>query len=261
MKIRKSGSQEPAIKALVYGKQGVGKTTFAGSANEHPELGDVLFLDIEGGMLSVQGKNLDYVTIGRNDDGSSNHNTLGDVEKVVWNCITKQPGFEKIKTLIVDSLTDLQSRDIDDILHEIKRKKPDKDVEFISQDIYAKCGVRMKKAFRLLRDSPLNVIFTALEKQVLDDSGEKPKLIEIRPNLTASVCDSIMGITDFNWYFYTDPDKNIIMVTRDLGVVRAKTRNETFQNMLGDKFKVYDAKTKENFAVPYVYNKLKEAIK
>jgi len=41
------------MKILVYGPQGAGKTYLAATAQDHPAMRDVLFLSIEGGLMTV----------------------------------------------------------------------------------------------------------------------------------------------------------------------------------------------------------------
>src|SRR4051812_41658125 len=52
--IRRVVDRSPYINMLLYGNSGVGKTRLSGSAVEVPELSPVLFVDIEGGLLTLQ---------------------------------------------------------------------------------------------------------------------------------------------------------------------------------------------------------------
>lgn len=52
------------LKLLVYGASGIGKTFLAGSAQDVPEMGRVLYCDVEGGITTLRGrKDLDVVRI------------------------------------------------------------------------------------------------------------------------------------------------------------------------------------------------------
>ena len=41
------------MKILIYGPQGVGKTYLAATAQDHPAMRDVLFLNVEGGLMTI----------------------------------------------------------------------------------------------------------------------------------------------------------------------------------------------------------------
>lgn len=226
MKIQSFGTTRPFLKLLVYGEPGAGKTVFAGQAMDSEHLGKVLFLPIEGGLISIADRNPDFIDIGRADDGTPNNRTLLDLEDLVWKLVNRAAGYEKYKTVVIDSVTDLQSRDLEEIVKSANRK--DADVQL--QD-YGKDTTRMRRVLRMLRDAKLNVILTALARK---EQGENdPAPTEVRPDLTQSLSNSIMGFMDFVWYLYRDKEDNRTILTQSKGAFRAKTRLPAYAELLG----------------------------
>jgi len=91
---------EPYLKILVYGEPGAGKTTFACSGHNHPQMGEVVVINIEGGMLAVAGtsaKATEQVT------------TIEEVEAMFWSIKAKRAPYDKVKTVVVDSGTEFQT--------------------------------------------------------------------------------------------------------------------------------------------------------
>lgn len=224
---------QPLIKALLYGSPGVGKTTLASEAMDHPSLGQVLFLNIEGGLLTISHRRPNVIDIGRNEDGSPNGHALDDLEKVVWAIVNKEKGFEKFKTVVLDSVTELQVRDLEDVVAEDKKKKPNRDITLVQRDDYGKNTTRMRRILRMLRDAPVNVIFTALAKKSVPEGGDASKPTSVTPHLTAALAESLMGYVDFLWYLYSDGDGVRTLLTQERGPFKAKTRQPQFADKIG----------------------------
>jgi hypothetical protein len=249
IKISKVNKQKPYLKLLVYGKPGAGKTLFAAGAADHPDLKDVLIINIEGGLMTINDKEVDAAEIGKNEKGENTNRTLEELETILWNIIAKQEGFAHYKTIVIDSATELQARSLEDVVADSKKKKPDRDVSEMTQNDYGKDSIRMRTIFRKLRDAPVNLIVTALAKSVVDNPKEQnAKVIEICPSLTAAVKESLMGYVDFVWYLYSD-DKGVRrLLTQEQGLFRAKTRHPAFAQMIGSKV--------DNPNLPDLYSKL-----
>ncbi len=234
-----NGIEKPRLKCLIYGKPGVGKTIMAGQAMDHPDLGEVLFLPIEGGLLSIADKDPKWIDVGKGPDGRPNGRTLANLEDLVWKLVTKAPGFAEYKTLVIDSVTDLQVRDLEDIVGEEKKQTSSRDLGDIHIGDYGKDTARMRRILRMLRDSDLNVILTALSKEVIPEGKDKPT--DAGPALTKSLAESIMGYMDFVWYLYVKqkvvegqpPEEVRTLLTQTRGVFRAKTRLPSFADKIG----------------------------
>lgn len=217
------------INLLVYGYQGSGKTMLAASAQDHEELSNVLFLNIEGGLMSVANRE-DILAI---DIKSTEH--IQDIFRVLVG------GGEELKgvnTVVIDSVTELQTMNLEEIA---RTRSSNKDM--ITREDYMKSTTMLKRLLRLYRDLPLNVIYTAIPKAITPNQGEGAPT-EIRPSLTASLCDSVMGYVDLVWYLYATEKvieegetKSKVTVrrllTQERGIYRGKTRDPEFAERLG----------------------------
>lgn len=220
---------------LVYGPQGAGKTFFAGTAQDHKAMKDVLVLSIEGGLMTLAS---------RGDIIAETIKSTAQLEEMFWKLteIEKYPEYANIKTVVIDSITELQTVNLEGIVRESLGKRKDKTQDDVYQEDYGKSTTQLKRLLRYFRDLPLNVIYTALPKTVFSKSGEV--VVSVEPMLTTKLSQSVMGYVDFVWYLYQqevfDAEGKFeridrYMLTRDSGVYRAKTRGVKFSEALGGK--------------------------
>lgn len=204
---------------LVYGPSGVGKTVFAASAQDVPAMRDVLFLDIEGGMRSV---------VDRADIARKKITDPDQLEKVYDVVSTGKAG--DYNTIVIDSITELQNLDMN---KRAQRKGGKKTLE-----MWGESTTYLGNLFRAFKDlETVNVILTALPKSRFDD--ETSKLVEVGPDLTPKLSNSVMGMQDAVWYLYTREVKDVgnvrSLLTQPKGAYRAKTRGVQFAAALGDR--------------------------
>lgn len=219
--------QKTPFKLLIFGDPGLGKTEFASTANDHEDLKDCLFLNIEGGLKTIEDKDVLAVDIGTDENGNRVP-IIAELEQLMWTLMSdkRPPELQSVKTLVIDSVSDLQTKNLQDITS----ARPDKDM--IQQNDYGKDTARLKRIFSMLRAAPFNVIFTALAKKVEDSEG---KVIDVVPQLTNQVSTSLMGYVDYAWYIFKD-DKTgeRKLLTSPKGPIRAKTRNEKAYQAIGE---------------------------
>ena len=91
--IQKASSVPHYLKLLVYGPPAVGKTTLAGTAEDHEDMAPVLLCNIEGGELSVKNR-LDVWTTDQLRDVKS-------VEEVFWHIAQGDDGWNQYKTIVI----------------------------------------------------------------------------------------------------------------------------------------------------------------
>jgi phage nucleotide-binding protein len=235
------------LKALIYSDPGVGKTTLAATANQHPDLKQTLLVNIDKGDLSLEDESLkvDKVTIGVDDNGISTKSIITDLETVLINVSTKKPGWDKYSTVIVDTVTHLQEKDLLDIA-------AGKDL--FSQQDYNKSTTKIKKLCAIIRDAQCHIILTAQVSRVYEgDKPENRKLVQIRPDITAKASDALQQAVNFVWFLTREKDSpDRALYTAPQGIIRAKTRNGKFAELLGQKI--------VKPSIPDIYNKMLKAM-
>lgn len=225
------GAKPQYFRVLIYGDPGVGKTELAASATLHPAMRDVLFINVDKGTDTVGGSGALAVDVGVGDDGLPSGDIVGDVEQTIWAVLQKKPGFETVKTIVLDNVTELQGQDLLDIVQESKKKKPNRSVDEIGRDDYGKSSTRLLRALRLLRDAPLHIIINAWVKRIQPEGASAPT--EVTPSLTQQVGQVAQGLVSNVWLMYLD-DKGVRkLLTAPSGAYRAKTRIPKFAEAIG----------------------------
>ncbi|MCU7521630.1 MAG: AAA family ATPase [Ignavibacteria bacterium] len=213
---------------LIYGNPGCGKTILAASAQYHPKMTEVLVLNIEGGLMSVaHSSDIRAIDI---------HNTQ-EVEDIFWKLYNHDKEYAKVRTVVIDSLTELQTINLEEIVRE---RNPNKLDDIYQQD-YKKSTAMLKRITRWYKELPMNFIATALPAEEYSKSEDgKDQLSEIHPAMTKKLCLAVQGYMDAVWYMYATETKvkgeeivNRHLMTRDHGVYKGKTRGIKFSQALG----------------------------
>lgn len=173
------------LNLLIYGNPGVGKTVFCGTGEDSLNTNPLLFLDVEGGTLSLrERKNLDVIRVKSIDELLGIHHRL----------VTENNGY--YKTVVIDSLTELQKLDMVDIMHELTQRRPDLDKDVPSQREWGKSIEHMRRIVRGFRDLEMNTIFTALTIVDKDENGT----VTYTPSLPGKLKMEISGFVDVVGY-------------------------------------------------------------
>lgn len=184
--IKKVKEQAPYFNMLVYGESGSGKTTLAGSADAVPEMRRVLFVDVEGGILSLRSRYPDVEVV--------RVKSWQDMTGVFNDLYTGTHGFN---TIVIDSLTECQKMSMDKIL---KAKVDDQEPSEVPGIREWNINIEQTRRFvRLFRDLPVNTIFTALSKS---DRNMKTGAVRRKPSLSGKVADEVAGFLDIVTYLY-----------------------------------------------------------
>lgn len=195
------------LNLLIYGEPGVGKTWLCGTAEDSKATSPVLFLDVEGGVTTLRKrKGLDVVSVRTMEQIVSVHKEL-----------YTNPGY--YKTVVVDSLTELQKLDMREIMKEAANRNPNQDEDVPSMREWGKSGERIRRIVRAYRDLPMNTIFTA--HTIIDKDANNAT--NYAPSLPGKLRAELPGFLDIVGYMYT-------FVEDDLTVRRvqfAKTKNVT----------------------------------
>lgn len=236
--------RRPRFNALFYGDPGSGKTTLAASAQDSPAMADVVFYNVEGGLLSIAH---------RGDIRAIDISACDELDHEFWKLKSREDEYRTVKTVVIDSGTELQTMNLQEIVRSAMTKGSSKSgkrrdsEDEIWQDDYGKSTAYLRRIYRQFKDLPHNVIVTALAKYTYPKSqidlgrseaqaramGVEP--LVVLPSMTQKVAESLMGYMDFVWYtFYDQEDDTYKVLTKSSGPYRAKTRGPHFQKALGD---------------------------
>ena len=173
---------------LIYGESGTGKTTLAGSADEVPSMRPVLFIDIEGGTESLKHSypEVDTIRVTSWKEMQQVYNALYD-------------GDHPYKTVVLDSLTEIQKFSMYNIMTDLIQKRPDLDPDVPGMREWGKNLEQMRKMVRGFRDLEMHTIFTALN---MSDKDQKTGLTTMQPMLSGKLAKEVAAFLDVVVYYY-----------------------------------------------------------
>lgn len=215
----------PYLNVLVYGDAGVGKTQLGGTANDHKATAPVLVLDVEGGAATLR-KRPDVMVV-RVKSIVDLMKIYAEVDKAIATNAEDAP-----KTVMVDSLTELQKLDMNDIMRALLGQNPDRDPDVPSQREWGKSSNHMRQIIRKFRDLPCNVIFTALAKRDQDDNAGTVVTV---PSLPGKLATEAPAFLDVVGYMFTQIEDNKIerrMLCQPSRTKLAKDRLGVFGDVL-----------------------------
>jgi phage nucleotide-binding protein len=154
-------SETRKLKALFFGPPGSGKTRLAGTAPK------AIFLDTEGGTMSIRGTGVDVLSI----------DTWDKFALAVQELMLEKHNYESV---VVDSVTMLQevAGNQAKLLEYILSPKDD------ARQAYGAIGAMVRHKLLQLNALPMNVIFTAQlrEKEAVDmEAGQYPLIPDVTP--------------------------------------------------------------------------------
>lgn len=212
----------PYLNFLVYGEPGAGKTRLAATAQDHEDTRPLLFLDIEGGVTTIRKrKDVDVIKV----------RDIKTIEKVHNELFMDKSGY--YKSVVLDSITELQKLDMRTVMKEQYDKKPETtDMDVPSQREWGKSGERMRRIIRAYRDLPVNTIVTALlGSEFSDDTG----ITSYFPSMPGKLRGEIPGYFDVVGYLNTKMENGSVVRTLQLSKTRrvvAKDRTDSLGDIL-----------------------------
>lgn len=179
-KIYDSQENFKKIKILFYGKSGTGKTVLAGSACVVPDLGSVLGVDMDGGMLAATANGYNDIDLTKVDSFTTTEDSYMQVHQYLVSA------DNEYSAAILDSLTEMQQLVLTEALKSQNKAQPD-------WPVWGLVTGKMRAAVRRIRDLPIHVIATALEKQVQDT---QTGMMVCQPSLNGKMAEEIPGFFD-----------------------------------------------------------------
>lgn len=220
----------PYFNGIFYGFSGVGKTLLAGSAAAVEALSPVLFIDLEGGTLTLREKypQVDVVRV----------KTWKEMQNVYDELYESMP----YKTVVMDSLTETQKFGMYLIMLDVVRDDPDRDPDIPGLRDWGKNIEQTRKLVRAFRDLPCNTIFTALNAEEKD---KKSGLTLNRPSLSGKLKDEVAAFVDVVGYLYmkeVDEEQKHLMLFQQTDTTIAKDRSNKLPIVMEEPSmqKIYD---------------------
>lgn len=189
----------PFINMLVYGDPGVGKTVLAGSASEVEALSPVIYVDVEGGTLSLRERYPDVHVV--------RVKSFNDFGKLFEELRRGQHGY---KTVVLDSITEIQKFGMYEVMKRALDNDPDRDPDLPGIGEWGKNTEQMRRTIRAFRDLPMNTIFLGLAATDQDKKGNRLT----KPALSAKLASEVAGFLDVVCYMYKKTDKDTDEVKR-----------------------------------------------
>lgn len=188
LQVTKVQERSSYFNMLIYGDSGAGKTTLAGSADAVPEMRPVLVVDVEGGTESLKHSypEVEVVRVTTWKEMQEVYNVLHD-------------GEHGYKTVILDSLTEIQKFNMYDIMNDLMQRRPDLDPDVPSMREWGKNLEQIRRFVRGFRDLDMHTLFTALAKH---DKDNKTGLMLTKPSLSGKMADEIAAFLDIVLYYY-----------------------------------------------------------
>jgi hypothetical protein len=208
----------PYLNMLIYGEPGVGKTYLAATAQDCAETKPILFVDVEGGTLTIRR---------RSDVDVRQVRTIKDVE-TIHNILYEDAG-SYYKTVILDSLTELQKLDMKAVMEKEYNTNPERiDKDVPTQRAWGKSGNRVRAIIQAYRDLPIHTICTCLLAQEHDDTNG---ITTYFPSLPGKLRGEVSGYFDIVGYLKVEQGGAGTEQVRKLQI--AKTRRVIAKDRTG----------------------------
>lgn len=199
-----------ALKFLIFGESGVGKTTLAKTVGE-----PTLIISAESGLLSLEGSDIDVIDLLTDDEGrllpkEKRIARLGEVYKFLNLPETQK----KYKWVFLDSMTEI----FQNLVEQLQSEYTDSKDTIKMWGEYAKRARSLVKSFR---DLPhYNVVFTALSAEDKDENNRRFTKI----NVNGSISTQLPSFFDEVFYYYIHEDRRLLLTGKQENVM-AKDRS------------------------------------
>lgn len=194
----------PTLKVLIYGEAGTGKTTFAGTSPSP------LLIDVERGSRALLNVN--------NPVDVLEFKSIEQVEATIQYLKSGHDAFAKYDTIVLDSITEMQARLIDQQLRQLGGGAP---VYKADWGVYGENTQRLRMLISSFRDIEKNLICTAHAKNEKDD---QTGITFVRPDLTPGLAKTVAGIFDIVGYLRINAKGERVLRLQPSKTVKAKSR-------------------------------------
>lgn len=199
LKVRKASTIIVKPSIMVYGGSGIGKSTFAASILDIPDMSPALHINIENGIG-------EYVAESRPDLDVVDVDNFGQLQKV-FDVLNKTRnddagtvGSEGWKTVILDNLTESQKQGMAHLFPGSSTPKFDDVLTGSWADgTWNRNSEQMRVLIRAFRQLPVTTIFVAWER---DLSKPDSALVEMVPSFSPSFAKEAPGMLQDVYYYH-----------------------------------------------------------
>lgn len=195
-------------KALIFGPPGHGKTYFLGTLADDERTSPTLFLDFEGGVQTLVGRDIDVARVRDWPDFEEAFELLADPDT-------------KYRSTAVDSLSETQ---IGGLLRILEKDKKRADPDQLAQPDWGLILVQMRRFVRAFKDLDMHVFMSALSK---DDLDPKEGRIVV-PAFQGAFAGEVAGVFDTVGYMALAEDEEgnteRVLLLNDHAKYRVKAR-------------------------------------
>ena len=200
------------VKAILWGREGAGKTTAAARLiNSQPE-GHLLVINAEAGLKKIplrkRGVELERVQVWPNVRAGQRITFGGLLElhkRLVADLAADPNSWAGV---VFDSATEIYQVILDQVQRKrvvaLKRKGLDPDVNHVDLADYGDMAKIFRDILRKFRDLPTHVVITALERRDVDTDTGKPVY---GPAVSPALQLDLLGMMDFSLYLKTEDEE------------------------------------------------------
>lgn len=186
-KLKPVGDISPYLKMCVYGRNKIGKTTFACSSDKK-----TLLIDCnERGYASVRKrKNVTVYQITKWED----------LDPIYWYL---RGGNHDFEVVVIDTITMLATVGMKWVLKDDADRDMTRDPLTPDKRSWGKLGEAIKDAIIRFRNLPMHVIFNAQEKQTSEEDEDGGMVSTVHPELSPAPRSVLLGSVDIIGRIYT----------------------------------------------------------
>ena len=240
------------LKAMFYGGYGTGKTTLAASAQDVASMKNVLFIDAEGGTMSIRKrKDIDVIKVTHYNQfarvyeflqrhikarDAQDTEMLRKLEAYYRNIPLDSIKEPKIyNTVVVDSLTEVQKYCMYHLLGvNVENFILDATPDSPQYSEWNKSAEMIRLLIRKFRNMPMHIIFVCSAAKEQDET----KRYFYEPALPGKLASEVQGFFDVVGYLYTAPVEGGGAMQRRLYVLPGRTfaAKHRFEDFTGSYF-------------------------
>jgi len=176
------------LKAIIYGKSGVGKTVLLATKKAGKR---TLIVDVEDGTLSIAGADVDVVRITFGEDPDSQADAFAQMQAIFT--MLKADAGKKYDLLAIDSLTQAQKFVLSGTIREKIKQREAKSLWKASLEDQGIMTEKMRHMLWDLRSLPMHIVYTCLSQDVLPE-GEVQTYETLA--LTPKFRDNVLAYSD-----------------------------------------------------------------